>query len=240
VAQAYQRVLIKLSGDALGGSQGYGIDSKEIERFGNEIKAALKEGMQIGVVVGGGNILRGAEQAALGMDRITGDHMGMLATVINALAIKDKLNAMGLPTLAMSSVPLQGICDTFRRDHAVTALESGKVVVFAGGTGNPLFTTDSAAALRAIEIGADALLKATKVDGIYDKDPKKHSDAKRYESISYHDVMDQGLKVMDMAAIALSMEHDLPIRVFDFTELDQLRLLLNGEPLGTTVGGKHA
>ena len=240
MARPYQRVLIKLSGDALGGSRGHGIDSKEIERFGNEIKVSLEQGIQIGVVVGGGNILRGAEQAALGMNRITGDHMGMLATVINALAIKDTLNSMGMTTIVMSSVALQGVCDTFCRDHAVEALNSGTVVVFAGGTGNPLFTTDSAAALRAIEINADALLKATKVDGIYDKDPKKYSDAIRYESISYSDVMEQGLKVMDMAAIALSMEHELPIRVFNFTELDQLRLLLGGEPLGTTVGGKDA
>lgn len=236
----YKRVLIKLSGDALGGSRGYGIDSEEIARFGREISSSLKNGLQVGVVVGGGNMLRGAEQAELGMDRITGDHMGMLATVINGLAIKDKLNSMGIPTIVMSSVALQGICDTFRRDHAIEALESGKVVVFAGGTGNPLFTTDSAAALRAIEIGADALLKATKVDGIYDKDPKKHADAKRYNEISYQEVMEQGLRVMDMAAIALASENELPIRVFDFTTLDQLRLILNGDSIGTTVGGKHA
>lgn len=236
----YQRVLIKLSGDALGGSQGYGIDSEQIVRFGREIKTALDRGMQIAVVVGGGNILRGAEQEALGMDRITGDHMGMLATVINGLAIKDKLSVMGISTLVMSSIALQGICETFKRDDAVAALNSGKVVVFVGGTGNPLFTTDSAAALRAIEIKADVLLKATKVDGIYDKDPKKYSDAKRFDKISYAEVIEKGLKVMDTAAIALAMENQLNIRVFNFTEIDQLKLLLNGDPLGTTVGGRDA
>lgn len=236
----YKRVLVKLSGDALGGNQGYGLDGDEIKRFGNEISAAFSSGLQIGVVVGGGNILRGAEQAAEGMDRVTSDHMGMLATVINGLALKQHLDAMGIPTCVMSSIPMASVCEGFSRNTALSYLESGKVVVFVGGTGNPFFTTDSAAALRAIEIGADALLKATKVDGIYDKDPMKNADATKFDSISYAEVMERGLRVMDLAAIALSSDNKLPIRVFNFTEAGQLTKILAGETLGTVVGENNA
>jgi uridylate kinase len=235
-----KRVLIKLSGDALSGSQGYGIDKDEIKRFGNEITNAYKAGMQIGVVVGGGNILRGAEASASGADRVAADHMGMLATVINGLAIKDNLEQQGLKVVVMSSIAMQGVCDSFSRNEAEKYLSSGIICVFVGGTGNPFFTTDSAAALRAIEIGADVLYKATKVNGIYDKDPKKHDDAIRYDKISYSEVIEKQLKVMDTAAIALSMENKLPIVVFDFTKSNQLSTILDGnETNGTLVYGDN-
>lgn len=235
-----KRVLIKLSGDALSGSQGYGLDKNEIQRFGNEIKTAYESGLQIGIVVGGGNILRGAEASESGSDRVGADHMGMLATVINGLAIKDNLQQLGLKCVVMSSFPIQGICETFTRNRAEFHLSDGHVCVFVGGTGNPFFTTDSAAALRAAEIKADILYKATKVDGIYDKDPKKHSDAKHFPKIKYSEVLEKNLRVMDAAAIALCMENNMPIYVFNFTEADQLRRILSGEETkGTLVVGAN-
>ena len=230
------RILIKLSGEALASPSGFGIDRSIIARFGKEISAQLSLGVQIAVVVGAGNLLRGATQAAAGSDRVRGDQMGMLATAINGLAIKDVLLSMNIPCELLHASELDTVCEGFSRDKAISYLEKGVVVVLSGGTGNPFFTTDSAAALRAAEIKADILYKATKVDGIYDKDPVKHKDAKRYSHISYKDVIAQGLKVMDMAAIALCMENQLPIRVFDFTSPGQLEKLLGGESsLCTTV-----
>lgn len=236
-----KRVLIKLSGEALGGSEGSGLDRKVLLRFCDEIADAVQSGTQVAVVVGGGNILRGSQFAEEGADRISGDHMGMLATVINALAIQDALRSKDIPVMVLSSVEILGVSEAFTRDRAMSALSEGKVLVFGGGTGNPLFTTDSAAALRAIEIEADLLAKATKVDGVYDKDPKKHEDAKRFECISYEEVLKLQLKVMDMTATALCMENNLPIEVFDFTSEGHLKRLLSGDNVGTVVGGgKHA
>ncbi len=236
----YKRVLIKLSGDALSGSQGYGLDKNEIRRFGEEIREAYLNKVQIGIVVGGGNILRGAEASASGADRVGSDHMGMLATVINGLAIKDNLQQLGIKSVVMSAIPIQGICETFSRNSADFHLEDGHVCIFVGGTGNPFFTTDSAAALRAAEINADILYKATKVDGIYNKDPKKYDDAIHYDKISYSEVIEKQLKVMDTAAIALCMENNMPIYVFNFTEKDQLRTIMDGaKTKGTLVHGDN-
>ena len=231
------RILIKLSGEALASPAGFGIDRSIIARFGSEIKSQIKKGTQIAVVVGAGNLLRGATQAKEGSDRARGDHMGMLATTINGLAIQDVLLGMDIPCQVFNAMQIEGICEGYSRDRAVESLNTGHVVVLTGGTGNPFFTTDSAAALRAAEIGADILYKATKVDGIYDKDPKTNSDAVRFDHITYHEVITRGLKVMDMAAIALCMENHIPIQVFDFTTDQQLERLLGGETsLGTLVG----
>ena len=239
MANERKRVLIKLSGDALSGSQGYGLDKNEIRRFGEEIQEAYNNNKQIGIVVGGGNILRGAEASASGADRVASDHMGMLATVINGLAIKDNLGQIGINSVVMSSIEMKGVCETFTRNSAEAYLNDGVVCIFVGGTGNPFFTTDSAAALRAAEINADILYKATKVDGIYDKDPKKHDDAVHFEKISYSDVITKQLRVMDTAAIALCRENNLPIYVFDFTEKNQLRTIMNGSEInGTLVYGE--
>jgi uridylate kinase len=230
------RILIKLSGEALASPSGFGIDRAIIARFGHEIKAQLDAGVQIAVVVGAGNLLRGATQAAAGSDRVRGDQMGMLATAINGLAIKDVLLGLDIPCEILHSSELDTIADGFSRDKALDYLSKGTVVVFTGGTGNPFFTTDSAAALRAAEIQADILYKATKVDGVYNMDPHKHPEAIRYKSILYKDVIAQSLKVMDMAAIALCMENHIPIRVFDFTTAGQLEKLLGGDTsLCTTV-----
>lgn len=231
----FKKILIKLSGDALGGQQGFGIDRAEIVRFGEEILSAFQQGVQIGVVIGGGNILRGAQESSKGMDRVTSDHMGMLATVINGLAIKERLDTLNIPTIVMSAIEIHGVCETFSRNTALHHLQNNRVVVFVGGTGNPFFTTDSAAALRAAEIGADALLKATKVDGIYDKDPIQHQDATKYENISYQEVLEKRLNVMDAAAISLCRENRLPIHVFNFTKAEQLKNILSGEKLGSIV-----
>lgn len=231
------RILIKLSGEALATSAGFGIDRSIIARFGSEIQSQIQKGTQIAVVVGAGNLLRGATQAKEGSDRARGDHMGMLATAINGLAIQDVLLGMNIPCQVFNAMAIEGICEGYSRDRAVSSLNTGHVVILTGGTGNPFFTTDSAAALRAAEIDADVLYKATKVNGIYDKDPMAHDDAKRYERISYKDVISQGLRVMDMAAIALCMENNIPIQVFDFTTAQQLEKLLGGETsLGTLVG----
>jgi uridylate kinase len=230
------RILIKLSGEALAPATGFGIDRSIIARFGSEISHRIKAGDQIAVVVGAGNILRGATATEQGSDRVRGDHMGMLATAINGLAIKDVLLGLDLPCEVLNAAPVSGIVEGFHRDRCVELLNAGKVVVLTGGTGSPFFTTDSAAALRAAEIDADLLLKATKVDGIYDKDPQQHSDAKRFNSISFKDVLNKGLRVMDTAAIALCMENNIPINVFDFTTPNQLQSLLDGETsLGTLV-----
>ena len=235
---AYKRILLKLSGEALMGDEDYGIDPKIIHRIATEVMEAQQAGVEIALVVGGGNIFRGAGLAAGGMDRVTGDHMGMLATVINALAMQDALEKLGGKARVMSAIKINDVCEDYIRRRAIRHLEKGRLVIFAAGVGSPFFTTDSGAALRAIEIGADLLLKATKVDGVYDKDPKKHTDAVRYETLSYDQVINNGLEVMDTAAFALARDSDLPLRVFDMSQPGELLRILNGEPIGTLVQGR--
>ncbi len=237
---AYQRILLKLSGEALMGDEDYGIDPKVINRLAHEVIEAQQAGAEIALVVGGGNIFRGAGLAAGGMDRVTGDHMGMLATVINALAMQDALEKAGGKARVMSALKINDVCEDYIRRRAIRHLEKGRLVIFAAGTGNPFFTTDSGAALRAIEIGADLLLKATKVDGVYNKDPNKHADAVRYDSLSYDQVINQGLEVMDTAAFALARDSDLPLRVFDMSQPGELLKILRGENIGTLVHGRDS
>ncbi|GHH51709.1 MULTISPECIES: UMP kinase [Gammaproteobacteria] len=235
---AYRRVLLKLSGEALMGEEDYGIDPKVINRLAHEVIEAQQAGAEIALVIGGGNIFRGAGLAAGGMDRVTGDQMGMLATVINALAMQDALEKLGAKVRVMSAIKINDVCEDFIRRRAIRHLEKGRIAIFAAGTGNPFFTTDSGAALRAIEIGADLLLKATKVDGVYDKDPKKHADAVKYDSLTYDEVIIQGLEVMDTAAFALARDSDLPLRIFDMGHPGVLLRILRGEPIGTLVKGR--
>ncbi|MBS0199525.1 MAG: UMP kinase [Proteobacteria bacterium] len=234
-ALAHRRVLLKLSGEALMGDEDYGIDPKVLVRLAGEVKDAHDAGAEVALVIGGGNIFRGAGLAASGMDRVTGDHMGMLATVINALAMQDALEKMGLKARVMSAIKINAVAEDYIRRRAVRHLEKGRITIFAAGTGNPFFTTDSGAALRAIEIEADLLLKATKVDGIYDRDPKKHADAVRYDRLSYDEVIARNLQVMDTAAFALARDSKLPMRVFDIDEPGALLRILNGEAIGTLV-----
>ena len=235
---AYQRILLKLSGEALMGDEDYGIDPKVLNRLAREVIEARESGAEIALVIGGGNIFRGAGLAAGGMDRVTGDQMGMLATVINALAMQDALEKLGARVRVMSAIKINDVCEDYIRRRAIRHLEKGRITIFAAGTGNPFFTTDSGAALRAIEIGADLLLKATKVDGVYNKDPNKHADAVRYDSLSYDQVINQGLEVMDTAAFALARDSDLPLRVFDMGQPGELLKILNGENIGTLVQGR--
>ncbi|MEE7546624.1 UMP kinase [Xanthomonas sp. Kuri4-1] len=235
---AYRRILLKLSGEALMGDEDYGIDPKVINRLAHEVIEAQHAGAEVALVIGGGNIFRGAGLAAGGMDRVTGDQMGMLATVINALAMQDALEKLGAKVRVMSAIKINDVCEDFIRRRAIRHLEKGRIAIFAAGTGNPFFTTDSGAALRAIEIGADLLLKATKVDGVYDKDPKKHADAVRYDSLTYDEVIKQGLEVMDTAAFALARDSDLPLRVFDMGQRGELLRILRGESIGTLVRGR--
>ena len=235
---AYRRVLLKLSGEALMGDEDYGIDPKVISRLAREIIETQQAGAEIGVVIGGGNIFRGAGLAAAGMDRVTGDQMGMLATVINALAMQDALEKLGGKVRVMSAIKINDVCEDYIRRRAIRHLEKGRIGIFAAGTGNPFFTTDSGAALRAIEIGADLLLKATKVDGVYDKDPKKYADAVRYESLGYDEVISRNLQVMDTAAFALCRDSELPLRIFDMSQPGVLLRILQGEPIGTRVRGR--
>ena len=231
----YRRILLKLSGEALQG-KGYGIDPEVLGTIAEEIREVHSLGAEVGVVIGGGNILRGVSVAAGGMDRAGADHMGMLATVINALAMQDALERRNVPARVLSAIPMQGICETYIQRRAVHHLANRQVVLFAAGTGNPYFTTDSAAALRALEVHAEVLLKATKVDGIYDKDPMKHPDARRYERLDYTEVLARGLAVMDGAAISLCREHSLPVIVFDMLGRGNIRKVVCGESLGTIVG----
>ncbi len=232
---AYRRVLLKLSGEALMGDEDYGIDPKVLNRLAHEVIEASEAGAEIALVIGGGNIFRGAGLAAGGMDRVTGDHMGMLATVINALAMQDALEKLGGKARVMSALKVNDVCEDYIRRRAIRHLEKRRLVIFAAGTGNPFFTTDSGAALRAIEIGADLLLKATKVDGVYDKDPKKHADAVKLDTLTYDDVISRNLQVMDTAAFALCRDARLPLRIFDMAEPGVLLRILRGEPIGTLV-----
>ncbi len=231
----YRRILLKLSGEALMGEADYGIDPKMIGRLAEEIIEVQRAGIQIGVVIGGGNIFRGAGLAAAGMDRVTGDHMGMLATVINALAMQDAIEKRGGFARVMSALPIHDVAEDFIRRRAIRHIEKGRIVLFAAGIGNPFFTTDSAAALRAVEMGADVLLKATKVDGIYTADPAKDTAATRYERLSYDEVIERKLAVMDTAAIALCRDDRMPMRIYDMTVPGNLMRIMHGEAIGTLV-----
>jgi len=237
---AHRRILLKLSGEALMGAEDYGIDPLVIHRLAAEVIEAQQAGAEVALVVGGGNIFRGAGLAAGGMDRVTGDQMGMLATVINALAMQDALEKLGARARVMSAIKINDVCEDYIRRRAIRHLEKGRLVIFAAGTGNPFFTTDSGAALRAIEIGADLLLKATKVDGVYDRDPKKHTDAVRFDKLTYDEVIARDLQVMDTAAFALCRDSDLPLRIFDMAQPGTLLRILRGENIGTLVHGRNA
>jgi uridylate kinase len=233
---AYQRILLKLSGEALLGTQQYGIDPPVIQRLASEISEVVAMGVQVGLVIGGGNIFRGAGLAEAGMDRVTADHMGMLATVINALAMQDALERQGVLARVMSALQIHDVCEDFIRRRAVRHLEKGRVVIFAAGTGNPFFTTDTAASLRAIEIGADILIKATKVDGVYSADPLTNPNAVRYGALSFDRVLNERLRVMDATAIVMCRENDLPLVVFNLNNAGDLVRIVAGESLGTAVG----
>jgi uridylate kinase len=230
-----RRVLVKLSGEALMGEGDYGIDPVFLRRLATEIRSVREAGVEIGLVVGGGNLFRGAGLARAGMDRVTGDHMGMLATVMNALALQDALESMSVPTRVMSAVRINQVCEDYIRRRAVRHLEKGRVIIFAAGTGNPFFTTDTAASLRAVEIEAGLLLKATKVDGIYDSDPVLNAAAKRYDRLTYDQVLDQRLNVMDQTSIVLCRDHKLPLRVFNLNDPGALVRAATGGDIGTLV-----
>lgn len=231
----YQRILLKLSGEALMGDGTHGIDPEVSSRLAAEIHAQQARGIQIGLVIGGGNLLRGAGLAADGMNRVTGDHMGMLATVINALAMQDALHQVGSDCRVMSALSMDQVCESYSAQRAIGHLEAGRVVIFAAGTGNPFFTTDSAASLRAIEINADIMLKATKVNGVYSADPVKDPTATLFDFISYDDALEKKLAVMDATALVLCSEHDMPVRVFNVFEQGQLAKIVAGEAVGTLV-----
>ena len=231
----YRRIVLKLSGEALAGSQGYGIDPPVLNRVGAEVRDVTELGVQVAIVIGGGNIFRGIAASAGGMDRATADYMGMLATIINALALQDSLEKAGLQTRVLSAIEMRAVAEPYIRRRAIRHLEKGRVVIFAAGTGNPFFTTDTAGALRAVEIGADAIVKATKVDGIYSADPKKDPQARRIDKVTYIEVLNQGLGVMDTTAISLCMDNKLPIVVFDLMEPGNIRRALEGESIGTLV-----
>jgi uridylate kinase len=232
---AFKSVLVKVSGEMLGGAEGSGICTDTLSAFAQELHEVREQGVALSVVIGGGNIFRGLAGAAEGMDRTTADHMGMLATVINGLALQDALERRGCRTRMMSALDVADVCEPYIRRRAVRHLEKGRVVLFAAGTGNPYFSTDTAAALRAAEVHADIILKATKVDGIYDKDPKKHPDAVRYDSISYMDVLRLGLKVMDSTAVSLCMENAIPMMVVDLSVPGNVKRAVQGEKIGTLV-----
>jgi uridylate kinase len=233
--RAYNRILLKLSGEALMGGGDYGIEPATIHRIAAEIHQGASSGVQIGVVIGGGNIFRGAGLAQGGMDRVTGDHMGMLATVINSLAMQDALEKAGSQCRVMSALKINQVCEDYIRRRAIRHLEKGRIVVFAAGTGNPFFTTDSAASLRAIEIGADLMLKATKVDGVYDADPKKHPHAVRYDRLGYDEAINRKLGVMDATALVLCRDQGMPVRVFDMHTPGNLVEVISGGNVGTLV-----
>lgn len=231
----FSRVLLKLSGEALMGDKSFGIDQKVVEYIAKELKGISKMGVQVAIVIGGGNIFRGLEASAEGMERTSADYMGMLATVLNSLALQNSLEVSGMPTRVQSAIEMQELAEPYIRRRAVRHLEKGRFVIFAAGTGNPYFTTDTAAALRAVEIGADIILKATKVDGVYSSDPVKDPDAKKYKNISYMDVLKQGLKVMDSTAISLCMDNKLPIMVFSLMKKGNIKRVFEGKKIGTLV-----
>jgi uridylate kinase len=233
----YQRILLKLSGEALLGDRPYGVDPSFCAFIARQVAEVHRIGVQVGIVVGGGNIFRGLAAAASGMDRATGDYIGMLATVMNGLALQDALERVGVPTRVMSAIAMNEVAEPYIRRRAVRHLEKGRVAIFVAGTGNPYFTTDTAAALRAVEINAEVLLKATKVDGVYDSDPVTNPDARRYAELGYADLLRDQLKVLDAAAVSLCMENDLPIVVFDLNQPDNITRVAAGEPVGTRISG---
>ncbi len=232
---AYKRILLKLSGEALMGEKQYGIDPGRLAAYADEIKAVVDKGIEVAIVIGGGNIFRGLSGASSGMDRVQGDHMGMLATVINGLALQSALEDKGVQTRLQSAIKINEVAEPFIRRRAMRHLEKGRVVIFGGGTGNPYFTTDSAAVLRAIEIEADVILKGTRVDGIYTSDPEKDKNATKFDTISFNEVLRKGLKVMDTTAFTLSQENELPIVVFDMNKKGNLLKIVSGQNIGTVV-----
>jgi len=234
-AMKYKRILLKLSGEALMGQKQFGIDNDRLRQYAEEIKSVVDQGLEVAIVIGGGNIFRGVQAEEGGMERTQGDYMGMLATVINSMALQSALESTGVDTRLQSAIELKQIAEPFIRRRAVRHLEKGRVVIFGGGTGNPFFTTDSAASLRAIEIDADVILKGTRVDGIYTADPEKDPTAQKFETISFDEVYEKGLKVMDMTAITLCNENQLPIVVFDMNKQGNLQRLISGEDVGTLV-----
>jgi len=233
---AYQRILLKLSGEVLAGEEGFGIDPAKATQLAVEVKSIHDLGIDIGLVIGAGNIFRGMQAAAKGMQRVTGDYLGMLATIMNAICVQDALENLGTVTRTLSAITVAQIAEPYIRRRAIRHLEKGRIVVVAGGTGNPYFTTDTAAALRATELGAEVLIKGTKVDGVYDKDPVVHSDAIKYDRVSYTEAIQKELRIMDMTAISLCKENSLPIKVFNINRNGDLKKLILGEPIGTLVG----
>ena len=238
VAPRYRRVLLKVSGEALMGTNSYGIDIAALERIASDVKEGVDAGAQMCLVIGGGNIFRGLSGVAAGIDRATADYMGMLATIMNAIAMQAALERLGLPTRVQSAIPITSVCEPYIRRRAIRHMEKGRAVIFAAGTGNPFFTTDTAAALRAAEMGCDAMFKATQVDGVYSDDPKRVKDAERYDFLSYHDVLSRDLKVMDASAISLSRENGIPIVVFSIHEKGNLSKILKGKGRYTVIAEK--
>ena len=235
VPPLYRRIVLKLSGEALAGGQGYGIDPDVLERVAGEVKAVVDVGVQVAIVIGGGNIFRGLAASTSGMERATADYMGMLATVINALALQDAVEKTGTPTRVLSAIEMRAVSEPYIRRRAIRHLEKGRVVIFAAGTGNPFFTTDTAAALRAVEIGAEVILKATKVDGVYSADPQKDAAAERIPRLGYIEVLNRGLAVMDATAISLCMDNKLPIVIFNLNERGNIARIVKGETVGSLV-----
>lgn len=236
----YKRILLKYSGEALIGQSQFGIDPAVLDLMARDVAELIQLGVEVGLVIGGGNLFRGKALSKAGLGRVTGDHMGMLATVMNALALRDALERIDLPARIMSAIPMLGVVDSYHRRKALTHLRNGQVVIFAAGTGNPFFTTDTAACLRAIEVGADIVLKATKVDGIYSDDPIKNPNAIRYDYLTYQDILQKGLQVMDLTAICLCQEHRMPLQVFDMSQPGALKRIVQGERVGTIVGAEGA
>ncbi|SFC21159.1 UMP kinase [Pseudoalteromonas denitrificans] len=236
----FRRVLLKLSGEALMGDEGFGIDPKVLDRMAQEIKELVELGIEVGLVIGGGNFLRGGTLAETGMNRVVGDHMGMLATVMNGLAMRDALHRAFVNARLMSAIPLNGVCEAYNWSEAISLLKTGRVVIFAAGTGNPFFTTDSAACLRGIEIEADTVIKATKVDGVYNDDPAKNSDATLFNNLSYDEIIEKELKVMDLAAFTLARDHNMPISVFNMNKPGALKRVIMGEDEGTLISDKSS
>jgi uridylate kinase len=239
-AGTYHRVLLKISGEALAGRGGYGIDRQVLVGFAAQLRDVHAAGCELALVIGGGNIFRGTAGGALGIDRATGDYMGMLATVINALALQDALEKLSVPTRVLSAIEMQEVAEPYIRRHATRHLEKGRVVIFAAGTGNPFFTTDTAASLRAMEIGAEVIFKGTRVDGVYDADPEKHPEATRFDELTYIDVLNRNLQVMDSTAISLCMDNGLPILVFNMLEQGNIMRAVSGVRIGTLVHGGRA
>jgi uridylate kinase len=235
----FRRVLLKISGEAMMGDKDFGIDPHTVDYIAKEIKKALSTGVEIAIVIGGGNLFRGVEASVKGIERASADYMGMLATVINALALQNSLEKQGIPTRVQTAIEMKELAEPYIRRKAIRHLEKGRTVIFAAGTGNPYFTTDTAAALRAMEIGADAILKATKVDGIYSSDPEKDPEAKKYDTVTYIDVLKKGLAVMDSAAVSLCMDNNLPIVVFNLKGENNIKRIIEGKKIGTLVKGSY-